>query len=95
MFAAIILGFTACSGTFGPGTGPNDPNNQNPVGPGAPDGGPVNGIANDPAEQAAVELIKSYGGYATQEGGRVVAVGVFNPSFNDDHLKQLAPLTKE
>ena len=83
MFATILLVFTACTGSFGPGTGPNDPNNPNPAGPGA--------AVNDPTEQAAVDLIKSHGGLATLEGGRVVAVTVFQPSFTDEHLKQLAP----
>jgi hypothetical protein len=35
MFATILLVFTACSGSFGPGKGPNDPNTPNPAGPGA------------------------------------------------------------
>jgi Leucine-rich repeat (LRR) protein len=48
----------------------------------------------DPAEQAAIDVVKKHGGHSTLEGGHVVAVAVFQPSFTNDDLKPLASLPK-
>ncbi|HEY7308170.1 MAG TPA: protein kinase, partial [Gemmataceae bacterium] len=55
-------------------------------------------LDDDPAEQAAIEVIKKHGGFVTQDskqpGNPVIAVTVFQPSFTDNDLKSLAGLTK-
>jgi hypothetical protein len=50
--------------------------------------------AANPAEQAAIDSVKKNGGHVTQEGGHVVALSVYQPSFTNDDIKSLASLSK-
>jgi hypothetical protein len=57
---------------------------------------PITG--NDPAEQAAIDVIQKHGGFVVQDNklpnNPVVEVTVFRPGFTDADLKTLASLTK-
>jgi len=84
-----VLVLAGCQVRFGPVTGTSAPGNTNGGNPGA---------ASDPAEQAAIEVVKKHGGHVTQDNSQpnnpVIGVTVFMPSFTDADLKALASLTK-
>lgn len=47
----------------------------------------------DPAEKVAVDIVNKFG-HVTQEGGKVVAFGVYKPGFTDADVTMLASLPK-